>query len=525
VSLIGLLEQYKLSIILNRVEVHAKTGLLIVRHGSMWVEFYFRDGLLMCIGPLRTNANLGERLLQDGVISAPALREALNSLGSLPETENNIALTLLKLGYVNPDQLRTWTTQRALDVLNVLLAWDTGEIHFEDNVLPPSDRLLVALSISSLLAVARSGETLQSAQPSKTATTQAREKSSGHIPSTPTPDVARIPTLRESPLFPEEPRPGNTSPFSTTTPAPKEANALFSARSLSGDAEIAMQSTRQEEAIRQVSVSSLIEPDALPSSLKNGAPQTESTAAVSPSTETFAASLSGLDLGLGLLNSDSSGSSSGPASPLAPAASSPKVSFSPPQPATTAPPSRRVDTSHMRPDMILMPADLSKLRDRNMWIQLTPNQWRLLTKVDGRTSLRQASEELSMPPPVLCQIAGELAIYQLIQLLPPDGSLAQELSPTSREFMASGLGNGYVAPGYSAVPAQPWNGSVPPTPESTPQMPSPVSFATESQWGNGGNGASFIPGRGWVTTPQPPQAMSPSNRASLSYTPTGSSQR
>lgn len=519
-SLIGLLEQYKLSIILNRVEVHAKTGLLIVRNGSMWVEFYFRDGLLMCIGPLRANANLGERLLQDDIISMPALRGALNSLGSLPETENNIALTLLKLGYANPDQLRTWTTQRALDVLNVLLAWDEGEIHFEDNVLPPSDRLLVALSISSLLAVARSGETLQSAQPSKM-TTQARKKSSGPLPSTPTPDVDRIPTLTEAPLFPEESRmPGNTSPLSATTPAPKEANALFSARSLSGDAEIAMQSTRQEEAIRQVSASSLIEPDAVPSSLKSGALQTGSTAVVSPSTETFAASLSGLSL----LNS-SSGSDSGPASPLAPATSSPNVSFAPPQPATAATPSRRVDTSHMRPDMILMPADLSKLRSRNMWMQLTPDQWRLLTKVDGRTSLRQASEELSMPPPMLCQIAGELAIYQLIQLLPPDGGLAQELSPTSREFMASGLGNGYVAPGYSAVSAQPWNGSVPSTPESIPQMSSPVSFATESQWGNGGNGASFIPGRGWVTTPQPPQAMSPSNSVSLSYTPTGSSRR
>ena len=520
-SLIGLLEQYKLSIILNRVEVHAKTGLLIVRHGSMWVEFYFRDGLLMCIGPLRTNTNLGERLLQDGMISTSALREALNSLGSLPVTENNIALTLLKLGYVNPDQLRTWTTQRTLDVLDVLLAWDAGEIHFEDNVPPPSDRLLVALSISSLLAVARSGETRQPAQTSKIAA-QARKKPSGPPPPAPASDIARIPTLTESPLFPEEQRThGNTSPLSTTTSAPKEANALFSARSLSGDAEIALQSTRQEEAIRQVSISSLIEPDAVPSSLKSGAFQTEGTAAVSQSTEGFAASLSGLDLGLS--KNSSSGSSS--ASSLAPTASSSNVSFAPPQPAKTASPARRVDTSRMRPDMILMPADLSKLRDRNLWMQLTPDQWRLLTKVDGRTSLRHASEELSMPPPLLCQIAGELAIYQLIQLLPPDGGLAQELSPTSREFMASGLGNGYVAPGYSAVPAQPWNGSVPPTPESIPQIPSPVSFATESQWGNGGNGASFIPGRGWVTTPQPPQAMSPGTSASLSYTPTGSSQR
>jgi hypothetical protein len=432
--------------------------------------------------------NFGERLLQDAIISKSVLREALDSLGPLPPSENNISLGLLKLGRVNADQLRTWATQKALEALNVVLAWDKGEIHFEESVLPPSDRLLVALSISSLLAIAQSSKV----------STQAQEKSSSSLPTTPTTDVTKIPTLLEATQFSNEQK---TPGYAAPVPAPTATNALFSARSLADDADIAFQSTRQEEAVRQVSVSSLIEPDALPPSIKSGTFQADNAAA-SPSTESFSVSLSGLPASVNALASATSSS----------------ISFVPPQPATSVTSSsRRFDATHMRPDMILMPADLSKLRNRSSMLQLTPDQWRLLTKVDGRTSLKRASDELSMPPAVLCQVAGELVINQLIQLLPPDSSLAQELSPTSREFMASGLGNGYVAPGYSAVSTQPWSGSVPPSPESPLQMPSPVSFESESQWGNGGNGASFVPGRGWVAAPQPPQAMSPGNSVSLSY--------
>lgn len=507
-SLIGLLEQLKLSSILRRIEVHAKTGLLVVRQGDTTVELYFRDGLLMCIGPQRTNITFGERLLQDGIISSRALRETMATLRSSPHTENNIALTLLNLSFVDQASFRSWATRNALDVLNLVLSWNTGEIHFEENATPPPDRLLVALSSSTLLAAVQPAEQNLPSQPpqSSTATVMPPKVPPGsQPPSTPAPDIARIPTLLGASRFTDEHKtPGGASqPQSFLAQEPPDTNALFSARSLVDDSAFAPQAARQNEAPRHVSALSLIELDALPSSMGNTALSSNASSAALPATETFTS-----------IFSDAGGSSPSDASPSSAFPSD--VSFALPQPVTTVAPPRKIDTSYMRPDMLLMPADLSMLRDRNIWIQLTPDQWRLLTKVDGRTSLRDACQELSMRPEVLCQVAGELVVDQLIQLLPSDSGMAQELSPTSREFMASGLGNGYVAPGYSAVPAHPWNGSVPPLPDAIPPFPSSPSFETESQWGNGGNGASFIPGRGWIAAPQPPQAMSPSS-ASLSY--------
>jgi hypothetical protein len=41
-------------------------------------------------------------------------------------------------------------------------------------------------------------------------------------------------------------------------------------------------------------------------------------------------------------------------------------------------------------------------------IQLTPDQWRVLTKVDGQTPLWAIARALQAPEPPICQVAGEL---------------------------------------------------------------------------------------------------------------------
>ena len=147
-----MLEQVDLSSVLRRVETYSKTGLMVVRQEGQWVELYFRDGRLMCLGPIRTNATLGERLLKDGVISPVALKETLLVVGNAQQSETRMALTLMDLGYVSHEELRAWATYNAIEALSVLLSWKSGEVSFEEEATPPSDRLLVALSVSALLS-------------------------------------------------------------------------------------------------------------------------------------------------------------------------------------------------------------------------------------------------------------------------------------------------------------------------------------------------------------------------------------
>ncbi|MBO0782786.1 MAG: hypothetical protein J2P37_28560, partial [Ktedonobacteraceae bacterium] len=136
-----------------------------------------------------------------------------------------------------------------------------------------------------------------------------------------------------------------------------------------------------------------------------------------------------------------------------------------------------------------------------------------------------ACQDLNMPPDMVCRLAGELIALHVIALSQPFAPPVEEMSPVAREMMASGLGNGYVAPGYAAATTSPLSSAPLQAPPSgplqgppsgplqgSPSMPVPqqatsLPFETDSQWGNGGNGAIFVPGRGWVTATQSTQLM------------------
>ena len=187
-------------------------------------------------------------------------------------------------------------------------------------------------------------------------------------------------------------------------------------------------------------------------------------------------------------------------------------------PTTVLPPTRRIDTSFMQPDMVLLPADLSSLPEQS--IEVTPDQWRLLTRVDGITSLQDACVVLKMRAEDVCRVAGELIAERIVQVVPPFVHEIQEMSPTSQNLLQSGLSNGLATPGYAATMQSPW-GNVLPVSDLIPQFSS--TLETRSQWGNGGNGATFVPGQGWVAPVQSHQPMqSNSFGNSGAYTSVGS---
>lgn len=451
-SLIGTLEQLNLTNILQRIEMYEKNGMLVLQQGETWAELYIRGGRLVCIGPVRTTMTLGDQLQQEGIISPQALQDTYQTLRGAQPGEMRMALALMERGYVGHEDFRGWATKKALETLKVLLTWTNGEIYFEEDIVPEPDRLLVALSISALL----SSLPVSTPVPQQSALNgfyankeQEQPKSSPAIPATPAPfalsvspqDISKIPTLTSSAQFLLDSTSGDI-PFPTT-------EALSPAMA---DPEIS---------------------SSLPTSQALFAP------AMAASESPFSASLPGVQM---------------PFTPVA--------SFTPPQRATMPTTPKYIDTSFMRPDMVLVPVDLSTLREQNPSVQLTPEQWRLLTRANGYTSLQTACQELGMLPEQICHIAGTLLTEGLIQLALPTGTqLMNELSPVSQGLVTSGLSNGYVAPGPAATPVQPWASGFSPS-ESGPRFSSSLPFETQSQWGNGANGATFVPGQGWVAASQ-----------------------
>ena len=406
-SLIGTLEQFNLASVLQRVEAYNKTGLMTIQQVGQPVELYLRDGRLMCVGPVRTNATLGDRLLQDGVITPHALQETLVAVGNASHSETRMALTLMDLGYVSHEELRAWATHKASEVLQVLLSWTSGEVYFDEDAAPPNERLLVALSITTLLSELPAPVSV--------------------------PQAASHPTMKQEEF-------------------PQAAQQARNAPTLVAD---------------------LLDDDPPPTAVFSA----DAFASLRPAQEVM------------------------PSGSPADAAAVRPVAVRAPAPA------KRIDTSFMRPDMVLTPLDLSSARERNPQVQLSPDQWRLLTKVDANTSLQVACQELSMTPDLVCQVAGELIAESLIQLSMPMQLQTDELSPVSRDLLSSGIHSGLAG----SNPSRPLPADV------LPPFGSAIPFETQSQWGNGGNNATFVPGRGWIAAPQPLQPLQTDGPLASSY--------
>src|SRR5258708_36846266 len=148
-----------------------------------------------------------------------------------------------------------------------------------------------------------------------------------------------------------------------------------------------------------------------------------------------------------------------------------------------------VDTSFMQPRMVLLPTTLSILREQNPQLHLTPEQWRLFTRADGQTTLQMACQALVMLPQQVCQVAGELLALGLVTI-----------SSGTQDVVRAGIGNGYAPmPGFS--------GSFMPVPGGASNFSVPIQ--TQSQWGNGGNAATFVlEARGLVDASYPSQQSS-----------------
>ncbi|MGH2498207.1 MAG: DUF4388 domain-containing protein [Ktedonobacteraceae bacterium] len=427
VSFIGSLDQFDLSIILQRIESYKKTGLLVVKQGERSVELSFRHGQLLCIGPIRPDISLGERLLQAGVISREAYQEVVKALGVEHYREVGAALSLIDQGHVNQESLYRWAFTEAAHVIEALIAWTDGEVYFEENQQPPSDRLLIALSISSLLPEQPSEAP---AQPVTVGAAPTSGVAQQHTPISTTSvkksSIADIPTMHG-----EEPAFFDDASFSTS---------LFSSPGPMLDTE------RNTDTLTKSTLGTLL----------------------------------------------------------------------PPQPVITPVAPMQINTAYMQPQMVLTPVDLSTYREQNPQMTFTPDQWRLFTRADGQTTLQTAIQELGMSRDQVCQAAGELVALGVITLSSSAYGYGDvnEMSPAAREHAQVGLSNGMMTPGYAASPAF---DAVQPSPDPQGRFSPPHPIETQSQWGNGGNGATFVLGNGWVVAPpdvqpQPMNQYEPVNR-------------
>ena len=362
-SLIGTLEQFSLPNVLRRLESFEKTGLLVLKQEAQWIEMNFHEGRLLCVGPLRTQATLGERLLQDGLISPSALQEVLQALANSDQNESRTAQKLLELKIITRAQLRSWMIEKTVDVLRVLLLWSSGDIYFDEGASPPTDRLLVSMSVSELLESAL-------AQPQTTV--QAQTSSASMI---------AIHTSARQPAIPKEREASVTQPIQQQAIEQKRAKVTQSIQPQVKDQPSITQKAIIAPRKADVRIPSFdIAPFPTLTDVTQFTSDLPFSSAVmsSPSTTTLSASAM---IEPDVMNTPDADALSFLASFDEEDKNSSTRIMVPEHVMNPERPKRLEDISFMQPDMVLWPADLSGYREAAPVFQLTPDQWRVYLPV------------------------------------------------------------------------------------------------------------------------------------------------
>ncbi len=136
----------------------------------------------------------------------------------------------------------------------------------------------------------------------------------------------------------------------------------------------------------------------------------------------------------------------------------------------------------------------------------------MITRVDGRTTLQEICQQLAMSVDQVRRVVGQLWAACLVRFSLPVSMpvLSQEMSSVTPQPFTPAISGELVPQTYATTPVQPTHAATPVMNGASPSFTAQSPFETESQWGNGGNGATFVPGQGWVAHPQHLQPLQPS---------------
>ncbi len=128
-SLAGRLEDLAISDIFQILSVGRKTGTFIVSGTRGTAMIVFKNGMVVRAETDDLEGNLGQNLLESGLIKETILKMALEVKKKLPK--KSVAEILFDFGSVSPEALEKAAKKRIEKVICSLLMWEDGDFQFE----------------------------------------------------------------------------------------------------------------------------------------------------------------------------------------------------------------------------------------------------------------------------------------------------------------------------------------------------------------------------------------------------------
>jgi hypothetical protein len=148
-ALKGNLRDFSVTQLFNLINLAHKTGTLTVEgpNEAAWVTFH--DGKLIYAQLGNEDGTLTGILTKSGKIS-PKQAQVIKAHAS-EKSDKELGLLLINAGYLSQQDILTSIRQYILDITYQLFTWIDGFFRFDNDVLPPDDRITIRLDLENII--------------------------------------------------------------------------------------------------------------------------------------------------------------------------------------------------------------------------------------------------------------------------------------------------------------------------------------------------------------------------------------
>jgi Domain of unknown function (DUF4388) len=148
-ALRGNLRDFTITQLLNLINLAQKTGTLIVDGPSEQAHVSFRDGKLAYASIGKEDGSLVSILHKSNKLNVNQYRTISERAGKM--TDKELGLLLINAGYVSQEDILLNLQSYFTEVIHRLFTWVEGIFRFENEILPPEDRINVRLDLENLI--------------------------------------------------------------------------------------------------------------------------------------------------------------------------------------------------------------------------------------------------------------------------------------------------------------------------------------------------------------------------------------
>ena len=148
-ALRGNLRDFTVTQLLNLVNLAGKTGTLIVDGPSEQAFLAFREGKLAYAKIGQEDGSLALVLHKANKINVNQYRAIADRAGQM--TDKELGLLLINAGYVSQEDILLNLQGYFTEVVRKLFTWVEGIFRFENDMLPPEDRINVKLDLENII--------------------------------------------------------------------------------------------------------------------------------------------------------------------------------------------------------------------------------------------------------------------------------------------------------------------------------------------------------------------------------------